>query len=150
MRRAWTPEQVEQLELVANDYTRWRVVAEKLGRSEDACKAKWSTIKRAKAAVHKMNVGAWSEEEIESLLSAHDELGEDEWDIIAHRVRSRTVAQCKRKLETLLRPKRHHAAFSKAEMQALETHGVAYCIEMFPYRSVGAWKKAWARLTKKF
>ena len=135
--------------MVANDYTRWRVIAEKLGRSEHACKAKWSTIKRAKAAVHKMNVGVWGEEEMASLLSAHDELGEDEWDIIAHRVRSRTVAQCKRKLETLLRPQRHHAAFSRVEMRALETNGVAYCIEAFPYRSAGTWKRAGARLTKK-
>lgn len=149
MVKEWTEDEIEQLELMVTNLTSWNQIAMQLGRSVCACKSKWLLYKNAKIATNKMNIGKWNEYEIQTLTWAYGELGPNQWNLVASHVHSRTPKQCKRKIATMMHPRRRCAHFSAEEMEDLESFGPKFCSDKYPYRTKLAWRRASNRLAKK-
>ncbi|XP_065916256.1 cyclin-D-binding Myb-like transcription factor 1 [Dysidea avara] len=88
----FTEDEIEQLKMLQQQYgNHWAKIGRQMDRRDDSVKLKFSRFGSV--------CGAWGKEELESLVSAVTECGEDDinWKIVARKVKTRNYQQCHRK-----------------------------------------------------
>ncbi len=101
-RGPWEQPEVEELLKLHQEYpSNWKKIGERLGRLRHSCRDKFREVKDRSSKL----TGKWSKEEnekfesiIRELAAEHPDIGRNmPWSIIAERMGSRTMDQCKRK-----------------------------------------------------